>query len=95
MPRLLGLHAASQAPRDSSEHPPILDRDLFETVQRKLAEQHNGYHAGRRSSEAVLMGLIFDDRANRMSPSHSRKEGFGAGTTSHPRSSRDGLGKVD
>jgi hypothetical protein len=58
------------------EHPPILDRDLFEAVQRKLVEQHNGYHAARQNSEALLMGLIFDDRGNRMSPSHSRKEGM-------------------
>jgi site-specific DNA recombinase len=59
-----------------AEHPPILDRDLFEAVQRKLAEQHNGYHATRRSSDALLMGRIFDDRGNRMTPSHSRKEGM-------------------
>jgi site-specific DNA recombinase len=59
-----------------AEHPPILDRDLFEAVQRKLAEQHNGYHAARSNSEALLMGRIFDDRGNRMTPSHSRKEGM-------------------
>jgi site-specific DNA recombinase len=58
-----------------AEHSPILDRDLFEAVQRKLAEQHNGYHAARRSSEALLTGRIFDDRGNRMTPSHSHKHG--------------------
>ena len=57
------------------EHPPILDRGLFEAVQRRLAEQHNGYHATAAGSEAVLTGRIFDDRGNRMSPSHSRKGG--------------------
>jgi site-specific DNA recombinase len=57
------------------EHPPILDRDLFEAVQLKLAEQHNGYRAARASREAPLTGRIFDDRGNRMSPSHSRKGG--------------------
>src|SRR6266853_1981303 len=57
------------------EHPPILDRDLFEAVQLKLAEQHNGYRAARASPEAPLMGRIFDDRGNHMSPSHSRKGG--------------------
>jgi site-specific DNA recombinase len=61
-----------------AEHPPILDRDLFEAVQLKLAEQHNGYRAARASPEAVLMGRIFDDHGNRMSPSHSRK-----GSTRH------------
>jgi site-specific DNA recombinase len=56
-----------------AEHPPILDRDMFEAVQRRLAEQRNGYRAARASPEALLMGRIFDDRGNRMSPSHSRK----------------------
>jgi site-specific DNA recombinase len=54
------------------QHPPIVDRDLFDGVQRRLAEQHHGYHAGRIRSEALLMGRIFDDRGNRMGPSHSR-----------------------
>ena len=57
------------------EHPPILDRGLFEAVQQRLAEQHHGYHATAAGSEALLMGRIFDDRSNRMSPSHSRKGG--------------------
>src|SRR5271168_5166069 len=57
------------------EHPPILDRGLFEAVQQRLAEQHNGYRAARASREAPLTGRIFDDRGNRMSPSHSRKGG--------------------
>jgi len=55
------------------EHPPILDRDLFEAVQQRLAEQHKGYHATTVGSEALLTGRVFDDRGNRMSPSHSRK----------------------
>jgi site-specific DNA recombinase len=56
------------------EHPSILDRGLFEAVQQRLAEQHN-YHATAAGSEAVLTRYIFDDRGNRMSPSHSRKGG--------------------
>jgi DNA invertase Pin-like site-specific DNA recombinase len=54
------------------EHPPIVDRDLFQAVQLKLAEQNNGYRAARASRDALLAGRIFDDRGNRMSPSHSR-----------------------
>jgi hypothetical protein len=57
------------------EHPPILDRGLFEAVQQRLAEQHNGYHATAAASGALLIGRIFDERGNRMSPSHSRKGG--------------------
>jgi DNA invertase Pin-like site-specific DNA recombinase len=56
-----------------AEHPPILDRDLFEDVQRKLAERRNRYQAARAGSDALLLGRIFDDRGNRMSPTHSRK----------------------
>jgi site-specific DNA recombinase len=56
-----------------AEHPPILDRDIFEAVQRKLVEQRNGYRTAGTASAALLTGRIFDDRGNRMSPSHSRK----------------------
>jgi ISXO2-like transposase domain/Recombinase len=57
------------------EHTPILDRGLFEAVQQRLAEQHNGYREAKAGLEALLAGRIFDDRGNRMSPSHSRKGG--------------------
>jgi len=58
-------------------HPPILDRDLFDAVQAKLAGQNNEPSPARRAaSEAPLMGRIFDDRGNRMSPSHTRKRGI-------------------
>jgi site-specific DNA recombinase len=56
-----------------AEHSPIIDQDLFQTVQQRLAQQRNCQRSGRVCSDAVLMGRIFDDRGNRMSPSHSRK----------------------
>jgi site-specific DNA recombinase len=56
-----------------AEHLPILDRDLFEAAQQKLAQQRNGYRVARASSDALLTGRIFDDCGNRMSPTHSRK----------------------
>ena len=55
------------------EQPAILDRDLFEAVQVKLSEQATNYTATRMQSSALLTGRIFDDRGNRMSPSHARK----------------------
>ena len=58
------------------EQPPILDRDLFDAVQAKLDEQVNNHKATRTRSEALLTGRIFDDRGNRMSPSHARKNGI-------------------
>src|SRR5437870_3750066 len=57
------------------EQPAIVDRDLFEAVQAKLSEQVNGHKAARMKSEALLNGRIFDDRGNRMTPSHVRKRG--------------------
>jgi site-specific DNA recombinase len=58
------------------EQPAILDRDLFDAVQAKLNEQVNNHKTIRMKSEALLVGRIFDDRGNRMSPSHTRKGGI-------------------
>src|SRR5262245_55182550 len=60
----------------AGEQPPIIDRDLFEAVQAKLTEQVNSHKAKRMKSEALLAGRIFDDRGNRMTPSHVRKRGI-------------------
>ena len=57
------------------EQPPVVDRELFDAVQAKLDEQQNNHIKTRTKSEALLIGLIFDDRGNRMSPSHARKQG--------------------
>jgi DNA invertase Pin-like site-specific DNA recombinase len=60
-----GLHAA------------IIDRQIWESVQRQLAD-----HARRRrtkiksNSDALLAGKLFDDRGNRMSPSHAARGGM-------------------
>jgi site-specific DNA recombinase len=55
------------------EQPAILDRDLFDAVQAKLNEQRNNHTVARGKSDALLTGRIYDDRGNRMSPSHARK----------------------
>jgi hypothetical protein len=59
--------------RGSREQRGIIDRDLFDAVQAKLTEQANNLKAVRAKSEALLAGRIYDDRGNRMSPSHARK----------------------
>ena len=58
------------------EQPAIVDRKLFEAVQTRLTQQANGYEASRTNSDALLMGRIFDDRGNRMSPTHANKRGI-------------------
>ena len=57
------------------EHEPILDRKLFEAVQAKLATNTVMRQVRLKGSPAILTGRIFDDRGNRMSPSHSNKLG--------------------
>ena len=57
----------------TGEQSAIIDRTLFDAVQSRLTEQVNSHNAARMKSEALLIGRIFDDRGNRMSPSHARK----------------------
>src|SRR5207244_3440269 len=54
----------------------IVDRDLFDAVQAKLDAQVNARRMARTNTEALLAGRIFDDRGNRMTPSHARKRGI-------------------
>jgi DNA invertase Pin-like site-specific DNA recombinase len=57
------------------EHEPILDRALFEAVQGKLAVQAVARRCRLRGSPALLTGRLFDNRGNRMSPTHANKCG--------------------
>ena len=64
--------------RDKSypgEHAPIIDPRLFEAVQTKLTENRQGRRLRRQSSNALLMGKLFDDRGNPMTPSYAIKKG--------------------
>ena len=58
-----------------AEHAPILSLELFEAVQQKLAEQRRTSRGAHRSSSALLLGKLFDDRGNRMTPAHANKGG--------------------
>lgn len=57
------------------EHDPILEPALFEAVQVKLAAQAVARRSRLRSSPALLSGRLFDERGNRMSPTHTNKGG--------------------
>jgi site-specific DNA recombinase len=57
------------------EHEPIVERALFEAAQARLDEQRRGKRRSRTSSEALLLGRIFDDRGHRMTPSYAVKNG--------------------
>jgi site-specific DNA recombinase len=57
------------------EQAAILDRALFEAVQLKLDQQRTNYAKATQRSQSLLMGLIFDERGNRMTPSYTVKNG--------------------
>ena len=64
--------------RDKSypgDHAPIIDPRLFEAVQTKLTENRRERRLRRQSSNALLMGKLFDDRGNPMTPSYAIKKG--------------------
>jgi site-specific DNA recombinase len=57
------------------EHEPILTPDLFEAVQEKLAGNAVARQLRLKGSAAILAGRLYDDRGNRMSPTHANKKG--------------------
>jgi site-specific DNA recombinase len=84
----------------AGEHEPIVDRSTFEAVQKTLAENVRARRVRVTNSPAILMGRIFDDRGNRMTPSHSNKDGvryrYGPaldGSARYPRGSRSEVGR--
>jgi site-specific DNA recombinase len=57
------------------EQEPIVDRALFDAVQARLAASANIRQLRLRASPSILTGRIFDDRGNRMTPTHTNKQG--------------------
>jgi site-specific DNA recombinase len=58
----------------TGRHPPIVPQDLWDRVQGMLTGSRQGQVRADGSSEpSALSGLLYDDRGNRMSPSHVRK----------------------
>ena len=54
---------------------PIVDRETWDRVQQLFAEHAHRTAGSRQNSDAFLAGKLFDDRGNRMSPSHVTKGG--------------------
>jgi site-specific DNA recombinase len=64
--------------RDKSyrgEHAPIIDPSLFKAIQTKLTENRQERRRRRQSSNALLIGKLFDDRGNPMTPTYAIKKG--------------------
>lgn len=57
------------------EHDPIVACEVFDQVQAILEANRQGYRRHWQRSQALLLGRIFDDRDNRMTPSYAIKRG--------------------
>src|SRR5271154_2426071 len=58
------------------EQPAIMDRELFDAVQRKLRDQWSHRTVKRNASDHLLTDLLYDDIGNRMVPTHATKAGI-------------------
>ena len=58
------------------EHPAIIDPGLWETVQAKLAANRVARVTGEQAeAPSLLAGLLHDETGERMSPTHTKKQG--------------------
>jgi site-specific DNA recombinase len=56
-------------------HAPIVDHDSWNRVQRQLADHTQDRASSRFDSDVLLAGKLFDDRGNRMGPTHATRRG--------------------
>jgi site-specific DNA recombinase len=57
------------------EHEAIVQQEIFDSVQAILESNRQGHREHWRKSNALLLGKLFDDRGNRMTPSYAIKDG--------------------
>jgi site-specific DNA recombinase len=55
--------------------PPLIDRELFEAVQRRLTEQRTHHVTTRTKNDAPLKGILFDAAGDPMVATHASKQG--------------------
>jgi site-specific DNA recombinase len=55
------------------EQPPIMDRTLFDEVQKKLSTHQSHETLARHKSEHLLKDILFDDAGHRMTATHATK----------------------
>lgn len=55
--------------------PPLIERELFEAVQKRLTEQRSHNVATRIKNNAPLRNILFDEAGHPMVPSHAKRQG--------------------
>ena len=62
--------------RHSGLQEPILDRDLWDAVQLQLRNQRSSHRKHQtRVASSPLLGKLFDDKGEKLTPSHALKDG--------------------
>jgi site-specific DNA recombinase len=62
--------------RYPGQHPPLIDRKKWDSVQAQLAANHHENRTRTNAkSKSLLAGLIYDDAGNRLVSSHATKNG--------------------
>jgi hypothetical protein len=65
--------------RDQSypgEHAAIISDDLFNAAQETRKQNASDRRDSNETSGALLVGLLYDDKGNRMSPTHAQRRGL-------------------
>jgi DNA invertase Pin-like site-specific DNA recombinase len=57
----------------AGNHPPIIERDVWETVQGQLSDNVKGARSRREANCSMLTGRLFDESGEPLIPVHSRK----------------------
>ena len=56
------------------QHPPLIDKSLWDAVQAKLEAQRSGHKSQAHAAHpSLLSGKLFDETGRRLIPSHARK----------------------
>jgi DNA invertase Pin-like site-specific DNA recombinase len=56
------------------QHPAIIEQSLWDAVQEQLRSNRQGERSGISASHpSLLTGLVFDERGNRLTPTHAKK----------------------
>ncbi len=59
----------------TGDHDPILDRDLFDAVQKRIEEQSHARALKHKAEKALLTGKLFDEEGRPLTPTHTSKKG--------------------
>ena len=58
----------------AGNHPPIVDRELWQTVQDRLVSNRQGHRVRANAAQpSLLAGLVFDNQGQRLTPTHAKK----------------------